>query len=120
MRLSLKFTYEFVSRFHLGLPLYLGTYRYSCFCAKHHYRKFWGGEVETNAPCNLDLGTRWRRVFSFMLRPLYFREKSPQYTFDKTGQKDMVVKKSLSVATHFAFGALDFHVGNLQHNLTVS
>jgi hypothetical protein len=35
------------------------------------------------APRILDLGTRWRCVISFTLRPLYTRGKSPCYPLDK-------------------------------------
>jgi hypothetical protein len=31
----------------------------------------------------LDLGTRWRWLVSFMLRPLYIRGNSPSYSLDR-------------------------------------
>jgi hypothetical protein len=38
-------------------------------------KTYWGVEVQLHA--FFDLGTRWRRVVSFTLRPLYPRERAP-------------------------------------------
>jgi hypothetical protein len=51
-------------------------------------------------PCILDLGTSWC-VVRFTLRPLYFREKSPQYPLNRrlggpqTGFDDVEKRKIL-------------------------
>jgi hypothetical protein len=42
---------------------------------KHHAMKTYGG-VEVYLPCILNLGTRWRWVVSFTLRPLYSVERA--------------------------------------------
>jgi hypothetical protein len=44
-------------------------------------KAYWGsGRISPRIP---DLGTRWRRVFSFMPRPLYAQGKSPCYPLDR-------------------------------------
>jgi hypothetical protein len=44
-------------------------------------KAYWGsGGI---APHILDLGTRWRWVFSFTARPLYLQGKSPWYPWDR-------------------------------------
>jgi hypothetical protein len=56
----------------------------SCPCAltEHHIMKaYWGVDVWLHA--FFDLGTRWRRVVSFMSRPLYPQGKSPCYPLDR-------------------------------------
>jgi hypothetical protein len=40
----------------------------------------WGGGI---APRILDLGTKWRWVFTFMPRPLYSQGKSPWYPLER-------------------------------------
>jgi hypothetical protein len=46
----------------------------------HNIKMYWGsGSI---APCNLNLGTRWRWVVSFTPRPLYPWGKSPWYPFN--------------------------------------
>jgi hypothetical protein len=51
------------------------------------------------APHILDLGTRWRRVVSFTLRPLYPQVKSPRYPLggwvDPRGGLNTVVKRKI-------------------------
>jgi hypothetical protein len=49
---------------------------------KHHAMKTYRGSGCTS-PCILDLGTSWRRVVSFMHRPLYPRGKNPWYSLDR-------------------------------------
>jgi hypothetical protein len=54
----------------------------SLYLTKHHaIRAYWGSEGI--APRILDLGTRWRGVISFPLRPLYPQGKSPCYPLDR-------------------------------------
>jgi hypothetical protein len=49
---------------------------------KHHAMKaYWGSGGIT--PRILDLGTRWRRVVSFMPLPLYLQGKSPWYPLER-------------------------------------
>jgi len=53
-----------------------------CALAKHHAMKaYWGVEVYFHS--FLDLGTRWRWVVSFTLRPLYSQRKSPWCPLDR-------------------------------------
>jgi hypothetical protein len=52
------------------------------FLTEHHAMKaYWGVEVWIHA-C-FDLGTRWRWVVGFRLRPLYSQGKRPWYPFDR-------------------------------------
>jgi hypothetical protein len=45
-------------------------------------KAYWGSGP--TAPLILDLGTGWRWVVSFMLRPLYPQRKSPCYPLDRS------------------------------------
>jgi hypothetical protein len=58
-----------------------GKVKLSLCLTKHHTMKTYrrSGCI---APCNLDLGTRWRWVVSFTPRPLYPQGKSPWYPLD--------------------------------------
>jgi hypothetical protein len=52
-----------------------------CWTKHHAMKAHWGsGGI---APRILDLGTRWRWVVNFTLRPLYSQGKSPQYPLDR-------------------------------------
>jgi hypothetical protein len=46
-------------------------------------KAYWGMEVYLHE--FFDLGTKWRWVISFTLRPPYPQGKRPQYTFDRLG-----------------------------------
>jgi hypothetical protein len=52
-----------------------------CLTKHHAMKTYWGSEGV--APCILDLDTRWRRVVSFMPRPLYPQGKSSRYPLDR-------------------------------------
>jgi hypothetical protein len=52
-----------------------------CLIKHHAMKAYWGsGGI---APHILDLGTRWRWVVSFTLRPLYPQGKRPSYPLDR-------------------------------------
>jgi hypothetical protein len=44
-------------------------------------KAYWGSEGIS--PLILDLGTRWRLMVSFILRPFYPQRKSPRYPLDR-------------------------------------
>jgi hypothetical protein len=52
-----------------------------CLTKHHSMKTYWGsGDISSRI---LDLGTRWRWVFSFTPRPLYLQGKSPWYPLDR-------------------------------------
>jgi hypothetical protein len=60
-----------------------GKVKLSLCLTKHHAMKAYRGN-EGIAPRILDLGTRWRWVVSFTVRPLYPQGKNPWYPLDRT------------------------------------
>jgi len=53
-----------------------------CFLTEHHaFKTYWGVEVYIH-PLS-DLGTRWRWVVSFTLRPLYPKGRNSWYSLDR-------------------------------------
>jgi hypothetical protein len=77
------FSYICVSPWFRLKSKFLGTSRcpFSLCLTKHSMKTYWGSGG--TAPRILGLGTRWRWVVSFTLRPLYPQGKCPWYTSDR-------------------------------------